>query len=214
MEEIKCPLFLFDNVPEQNDKYKLGGSMEGMYNSIESLEISLEPWQINANSYKVYDAQGKLLTLTTEWRKITEKDVFGKCLVNREFININLSDNPIIQADALKKFLQCNLSDTINYIKYTLEKSDLNQYKLNIKTNLFWDTQKVIKDEFINLVFVNDKVIHVRFEFLKQLMLDFVNNLLKNDLIYNMELIDLAKLAGQLWVCNAQGNGTCIENQF
>ena len=45
-------------------------------------------------------------------------------------------------------------------------------------------------------------------------MIDFVNNLLKNNVIDKIELIDLIKLAGQLWIYNDRGNGTCIENQF
>lgn len=132
---------------------------------------------VNENNFKAYDAQGRLLNLSTEWRKIKENGLFGTCIVNREFIKVSLSDNPIIRADILKKFLQFNLLDTISYIKNTLEKHNLNQFKLNIETSLLWKTQKVIKDEFINLVFVDGDVIHVGFEFLKKLMLDFFDRL-------------------------------------
>jgi hypothetical protein len=211
MEDIKYPLFLFENI---NDENRLGGHMEGMYSSVEGLNIGIESWMVNENSLKAYDAKGRLLNLSTEWRKVEENGLFWSCVVNREFIKVSLSDNPIIRADLLKKFLQSNLLDTISYIKNTLEKHNSNQFKLNIETSLFWRTQKVIKDEFINLVFVDGNVMHVKFEFLKQLMIDFVNNLLKNNVIDKIELIDLIKLAGQLWIYNDRGNGTCIENQF
>lgn len=211
MEDIKYPLFLFENIHDDN---RLGGQMEGMYSSLEGLNVGIESWMVNENNFKAYDAQGRLLNLCTEWRKIKENGLFGTCVVNREFIKVSLNDNPIIRADILKKFLQFNLLDTLSYIKNTFEKHGLNRFKLNIETSLLWRTQKIIKDEFINLVFIDGDVIHVRFEFLKRLMIDFVNNLLKNNLIDKMELIDLAKLAGQLWVYNDKGNGTCIENQF
>ena len=178
MEDIKYPLFLFENI---NDENRLGGHMEGMYSSVEGLNIGIESWMVNENSLKAYDAKGRLLNLSTEWRKVEENGLFWSCVVNREFIKVSLSDNPIIRADLLKKFLQSNLLDTISYIKNTLEKHNSNQFKLNIETSLFWRTQKVIKDEFINLVFVDGNVMHVKFEFLKQLMIDFVNNLLKNN---------------------------------
>jgi hypothetical protein len=210
-KEIQYPLFLFENIHDDN---RLGGRMEGMYSSIEGLNVGLESWMVNENLFKAYDAQGKLLTLTTEWRKIKENGLFGKCTVNREFIKVSFSDNPIIRADTLKKFLQFNLSDTINHFKNMLEKHNFNQFKLKLETGLLRRTQKIIKDEFINLIFVDDDVIHMKFEFLKRLMLDFINNLLKNNLIDKMELIDLATLAGQLWVYDDRGNGTCIENQF
>lgn len=210
-KEIKYPLFLFEKVHDDN---RLGAHMEGMYSSIEGLNVGLESWMINENLFKAYDAEGRLLNLSTEWRKITENGLFGKCIVNREFIKVKLSDNPIARADALKKFLQFNLSETINHIKDVIENGNLKQFKIKIETGLLWKTQQVIKNEFIDLLFVDDDVIHMKPEFLKRLMLDFVNNLLKNDLINKMELIDLAKLAGQLWAYDDRGNGICIENQF
>ena len=118
MEDIKYPLFLFENIHDDN---RLGGQMEGMYSSLEGLNVGIESWMVNENNFKAYDAQGRLLNLSTEWRKIKENGLFGTCVVNREFIN---------------------------------------------------------------------------------------------DLIDKMELIDLAKLAGQLWAYDDRGNGTCIENKF
>lgn len=39
MEDIKYPLFLFENIHDDN---RLSGQMEGMYSSVEGLNLGLE----------------------------------------------------------------------------------------------------------------------------------------------------------------------------
>ena len=219
-KEINYPIFVFENI---HDDDILGGQIEGMYASIESLNIGIEPWMVNENYFTAYDAQGRLLNLSVEWKKIEEKGLlFGRNLVNREFIKISISDEPIIKSELLKKFLQINLQEIIVYIKKTLEKNKLEYNKLNLKAGLFQKLKTIIANkyknksidieidqkEFINLVFKNNKNnknnkdnnIMLKSSFLNQLILNFANNILQDNLIHKMELIDLVKLAQNVWI--------------
>lgn len=188
-KEIKYPLFLFENTHNGN---RLGGQIEGIYNSIEELNVELEPWMVNENHFKAYDAQGMLLNLFTEWRKTKENSLFGICIVNREFIKVSIDSNPLVCSDLLKQFLKNKVQEILINIK---NQSGI----LTVQTGFFYK-RKVIDDKSVTIRLADNSYISVAF--LKQAMSDFIKNVLTSDLTRirdDLELPKLVELVKLLW---------------